>query len=128
MPGGNDIHSETMTIADAKKWCESHPECEGFTFAGNKCECYPCWPDWFCATIKAHPVLLRTLQKLLSCSSPQAIGIPEMAGTHLWSPARHQQLRAEVVAVDRLFLTTRATWQVVIVTTFIVFDPVYSPY
>ena len=34
MPGGNDVHSEQMSIADAKKWCAASPQCKGFTFSG----------------------------------------------------------------------------------------------
>jgi hypothetical protein len=34
MPGGNDVHSEQMSIADAKKWCAANPQCKGFTFSG----------------------------------------------------------------------------------------------
>lgn len=34
MPQGNDLHQEQLSVAAAKQWCESHPECYGFTFPG----------------------------------------------------------------------------------------------
>jgi hypothetical protein len=32
---GNDLHVAEMSVAAAKRWCEQHPECAGFTFAGD---------------------------------------------------------------------------------------------
>jgi hypothetical protein len=32
--GGNDLHSQEMSIGDAKAYCASNPACLGFTFGG----------------------------------------------------------------------------------------------
>ena len=35
MPTGNDVHSATMSVADAQKWCAKDAKARGFTFEGN---------------------------------------------------------------------------------------------
>ena len=36
IPAGNDVHTAKMTFAEAKRWCDEHPECLGFTYRANE--------------------------------------------------------------------------------------------